>query len=341
VSAAYLNHAGTSWPKPPPVREAVRRAMAPEALETWTEDFVTQHAAVAAAVGSPSDALLLTPGCTSALALAVADLPWRAGDRALVDGHAHEALDRPIAQLVRRGVEVERLAPFTVEAVEAALAKGPARLLAMTWVVNVTGAILPVEEAATLARARGTTVLVDAAQAVGWLDIDLGRGSFDLCAFGGHKGLQGPWGIGGLYGVASLTSPRGAPTGHCDGGSVDRAALAGLAAGVRWLGERPGRLPRARRQIARLEAAAAARGLEVVGPPLEARTPILALRVPDAPRAARRLAEEGVIASGGLQCAPRAHAALGSAGLLRLSVGPATTDDEVTRAADALLRGRW
>lgn len=132
--------------------------------------------------------------------------------------------------------------------------------------------------------------------------------------------------------------------GYCDLGSVNRAALAGLLAGLRWLSDsgRGDRLELARGRVAQLQnlvrsfPGVALHGTSAV----EDRMPTLALTVNGlSPRAmADELATRGVIASGGLQCAPLAHQSLGTSpeGVLRLSLGPSNTDDDVVSVAEAL-----
>lgn len=352
----YLDHAATSWPKPEPVRAAVRAALDEDPGDR-ARTFAAHHRAVAAWLGvSDPSRLLLTPGCTSALALGVADLPWAPGDRVLTSGFEHEALRRPVQALARRGVEHVVVppagdAPLDREALARELATGRARLVAFSAASNVTGALLPIREIVALAHAHGALVLLDAAQAAGWLALDVAALDVDLLAFAGHKGPQAPWGVGGLYvaprvamrGPSAARAEPGAMPGYCDGGSVDRAALAGLAAGLDWLAARPDRLERARRLVETLaDGLSDLPGLRLHGPPIAARVPTLALTVdgvrPDA--LARRLAARGVVASGGRQCAPLAHRTLGTApdGVLRLSVGPSTRPEDVARALEALGR---
>ena len=353
MSSTYLNQAGTSWPKPAPVLAAAQASLA-VAPEDWTAQLEADHAAVAAELGTTPDRCLLTPGCTSALAVGVADLPWRAGDRALLAGLAHVALERPAAALAARGVEVSVIppragppfAPIDLERVEEALSAGRVRALLVPSADNVTGALFPLERLRTLTRAHGALLVVDAAQTVGWGPLP----TADRVAVGGHKGTQGLWGVGALIDAPGLvtTSPRidgGTPgPGWCDVGSVDRPALAALRAGLTWLEGQPERVALARGRIRRLQDGLCA-SAEVAGPAdPEARVPTVAVRVPGVPSRllAARLAERGVVAAGGLQCAPLAHRVLGtvSEGLLRWSIGPATDDAAIDRALEAWARIR-
>jgi cysteine desulfurase/selenocysteine lyase len=75
------------------------------------------------------------------------------------------------------------------------------RVVALTQVSNVLGTVNPVAELARLARARGALVVVDGAQAVPHLPVDVRALGCDFYAFSGHK-MYGPTGIGVLWGSA-------------------------------------------------------------------------------------------------------------------------------------------
>ena len=191
----YLNQAGTSWPKPAPVQTAVAEALAAPP-ETWAQRFASDHTEVCRAFGVADESrLLLTPGATSAISVALTDHPWCSGDRVVISGLEHHALHRPALQLAARGVEVI-VAPRTpdepidLEALEALLRRGGVRLVAMNAASNVTGEILPIDDIVTLAREHGALSLIDAAQIAGWIPLDIDRLGADLLAFAGHKGPQ-------------------------------------------------------------------------------------------------------------------------------------------------------
>ena len=84
-----------------------------------------------------------------------------------------------------------------------ALLSDRTRLVAMTHVSNALGTVMPVREIVALAHARGVPVLLDGAQAVPHMAIDLQALDCDFYAFSGHK-LYGPDGIGVLYGREAL-----------------------------------------------------------------------------------------------------------------------------------------
>lgn len=72
------------------------------------------------------------------------------------------------------------------------------RLVAMTHLSNVTGAVLPVRKVADWAHSYGRPILVDAAQSAGHIKVDVNELDADFLVFSGHK-LLGPTGIGVLY----------------------------------------------------------------------------------------------------------------------------------------------
>lgn len=350
----YLNHAGTSWPKPDSVLEAAARAYRYSALESAArleEDYVQLAEAFAT---RPSE-LLITPGCTAALHVAIADQPWQAGDTLLIGAFEHLSVERPARALEGRGVEVVVAppgpggAPVDLDFVEERLDQPGVRLAVFSWASNVTGALHPVGAIQRWCRAAGVPLLVDAAQVVGWLDIDLN--DFDIVAFGSHKGLQGPWGLGGLYIRAdlSMSTPRAGARmsrpSFCDVGSVDRSALAGVVAGLEWLaGPRQAtRLDDARGLAERLQVALARwPSVSVLGPQApEERIPTVAFTVTgDTPSAvAQRMAAHGVQVSAGTQCAPLAHETLGTleeGGAVRVSFGPSSHENDLQRLLDVL-----
>ena len=77
------------------------------------------------------------------------------------------------------------------------------RLVAVTHVSNALGTVNPVADIARLAHARGIPVLVDGAQAVAHMPVDVQALGCDFYAFSGHK-VFGPTGIGVLYGRAAM-----------------------------------------------------------------------------------------------------------------------------------------
>jgi cysteine desulfurase / selenocysteine lyase len=89
-----------------------------------------------------------------------------------------------------------------VDAVES-LMSDRTRLFACAHVSNALGTVLPVRRLVAAAKARGITTLLDGAQAIPHLPVDVQELGCDFYAFSGHK-LFGPTGIGVLYGRESM-----------------------------------------------------------------------------------------------------------------------------------------
>jgi selenocysteine lyase/cysteine desulfurase len=359
IAQHYLNNAGTSFPKPQPVLEAIKRALNcspgdyPELIRT-SVSTVAQH------LGVSRDRLLLTTGCSQALDVAITELPWAAGDRVITSHLEHHAVNRPLGNLVRQRGVVHLRAPYTpgspfdLAFLEHKLKEGRVKLVAVSTASNVTGEILPLATISQLARGYGALVLADAAQTFGLLDDALPTRHCDLLTFAGHKGPLGPQGVGGLWAseTVSFASPEtacelGAPVcaapmpGYCDVGGINVAGLSGVAAGlVAWGAERAGRNRRAQGLAAAL--AAGAREISKVtvfghrGGPQTAAVSLVHQNLPVA-RAAAYFASCGIVVRAGAHCAPDALVAVGAAeGTVRLSFGPHSSHDDLNAALRAL-----
>ncbi len=84
-----------------------------------------------------------------------------------------------------------------------ALLEGPLKVVSLTHVSNVLGTVNPVAEIARRTHARGAIVVVDAAQSLPHLGVDVRGLDCDFLAFSAHK-MLGPTGIGALYGKRAL-----------------------------------------------------------------------------------------------------------------------------------------
>jgi cysteine desulfurase/selenocysteine lyase len=96
-----------------------------------------------------------------------------------------------------RYIPVDRSGRLDLSGLDALL-EGPVKILAVTQLSNALGTINPVEELIRRAHAAGAVVLVDAAQSVPHLGVDVRALDADFLAFSGHKMLA-PTGIGALY----------------------------------------------------------------------------------------------------------------------------------------------
>jgi cysteine desulfurase/selenocysteine lyase len=130
------------------------------------------------------------------------------GDEILITFLEHHANIVPWQILCEQTGAVLKVAPMDArgevhaQSVEALM--GPrTRLLACAHVANALGTVLPVRRLVAAARARGIVTLIDGAQAVPHMPVDVREIDCDFYAFSGHK-LFAPTGIGVLYGRESL-----------------------------------------------------------------------------------------------------------------------------------------
>jgi cysteine desulfurase/selenocysteine lyase len=130
------------------------------------------------------------------------------GDEILISWLEHHANIVPwqlVAEqtgAVLRAVPIDRRGELDMAAFTAMLGD-KTRLVALAHVSNALGTVLPVRECIALAHARGVPVLLDGAQAVPHLGVDLQALDADFYAFSAHK-LYGPTGLGVLYGREPL-----------------------------------------------------------------------------------------------------------------------------------------
>ncbi|HEV7278627.1 MAG TPA: aminotransferase class V-fold PLP-dependent enzyme [Pirellulaceae bacterium] len=374
----YLDNAATSFPKPPAVYEAVRRAMvdlgASAGRGVYAEAITVEREILAArralaelfGVDDPRRFAFFLNG-TDALNQALFGSLKR-GDRVVTSTLEHNSVLRPLARLrEEQGVQVDYVAPegdgtLCVDSLRTTLPKDATHLV-VTAVSNVTGAVQPIDDIAGLAKERGLSLIVDAAQAAGHLPIQPGRWGKALVAFSGHKGLLGPLGTGVLWvspewdqpivplrlGGSGFRSEDELPPDELpqrlEAGNLNVPGILGLGAGVRYVLERGiatlAEEERSNRErieaellklpAVRLFGSTASFGrIGVTSLALDGFSPEEAAAILDS--------QFGVQVRAGLHCAPRTHQGLGTAnsgGTLRLSLGPFVTDEDLDAAIRA------
>jgi len=130
------------------------------------------------------------------------------GDEILISWLEHHANIVPWQMLCQQTGATLRVAPITRSGevdfdAFAALLSPRTKLVALAHVSNALGTVIPVHRFITAAKARGVPVLLDGAQAVPHMKVDVQALDCDFYAFSGHK-MCGPTGIGVLYGRESL-----------------------------------------------------------------------------------------------------------------------------------------
>ena len=218
---AYLDSGATAQ-KPQSVIDAVsehlsehnanvHRGVYPLAQEADAA-FEGARARIASFTGATPQTTIFTKNATEAINL-VAYAWGRAniseGDAVLITQMEHHANIVPWQVLCReRGAELRYLdvddqGQLSAAELDAELARGDVKLVAFAHVSNVLGTINPVADMAARVRAAGAVSLIDGAQAVPQLPVDVGLIDADFYAWTGHKAL-GPTGIGVLHGRREL-----------------------------------------------------------------------------------------------------------------------------------------
>jgi cysteine desulfurase/selenocysteine lyase len=130
------------------------------------------------------------------------------GDEILISWLEHHANIVPWQMLCQQTGATLKVAPITQSGevdfdAFAALLSPRTKLVALAHVSNALGSVIPVHRFIAAARTRGVPVLLDGAQAVPHMTVDMQALDCDFYAFSGHK-MCGPTGIGVLYGRESL-----------------------------------------------------------------------------------------------------------------------------------------
>jgi selenocysteine lyase/cysteine desulfurase len=382
----HLDNAATSFPKAPGVADEAARFLREDAGSAERAGHALSRAAraavetarrsVAELIGSrEASRVALSSGATEALNVALKGI-LREGDRVILGPDAHDSALRPLHSLARdRHLRVDEvptddLLRWDTDELARMLARRRTRLVVVSLASNVTGTVEPIPEIARMARGADALLLVDAAQALGRVPLDVERLGIDLLAWTGHKSLMGPTGAGGLYvrnGVAVRPLREGATGASSEredhpetfpdaleAGTPDACALAPLAKAVAWVAAEGPRkllareLVLARRLVRGLEEV---RGIRISSAAQNAEddeaerpwprvAPVVSFTVPGvAPEdvAAALDAEWGIGVRSGLHSAPRAHRRIQALplGTVRASPGPFSTEADV----DAFARG--
>nr|WP_313898028.1 aminotransferase class V-fold PLP-dependent enzyme [Nodosilinea sp. LEGE 07298] len=180
------------------------------AANQWvTAEAAQTRAAIAAELGTTADTITLTEDVTVGCNIPLWGIDWQAGDHMLLSDCEHPGIIAAVQEICRRFGVSYSLCPLleTINgsgdpaAVVADHLQPNTRLLVISHIFWNTGQVLPLERIVQVCRDRPNPVLtlVDAAQSVGALPLDLPSSGVDFYAFTGHKWWCGPAGLGGLY----------------------------------------------------------------------------------------------------------------------------------------------
>src|SRR3954449_4451784 len=339
-----------------------------------TDAFEGARSRIAAFVGGETQTTIFTRNATEALNLVAAS--WGRdnvghGDVVLVTEMEHHSNLVPWQILCHetgaqlRYLEVDEHGQLSLDQLDEELGSGDVKCVAFAHISNVLGTINPVAEIAARARAAGALSVVDGAQGVPQLPVEIALLGADFYAWTGHKAL-GPTGVGVLHGRAEiLTEMRPWLGGGHMIARVDRdsstwtelpwkfeagtdtiADAIGLGAAIDYLGSLGMERVRAHEHelTARaLEGLRTIDGVSVVGPPgTEDRGGVISFAVEGMhPHdVADLLNRDNVCVRAGHHCAQILMSKLGVAATARASFGPYNTMDDVEALVASVARAR-
>ncbi|MDO4867715.1 MAG: cysteine desulfurase family protein [Clostridia bacterium] len=357
----YLDHAATTPPD-----AAVIRAMEQCMRDTWQNPSAAYAAAggarralrlarqaLAAMLNAEPQSVAFTSGGTEGNNMA---LTLARGGHAVISAIEHPSVLRAAALRCREVTLVPPDASGIIQPEAVARALRPdTRLISVMLANNETGAIQPVADIGALARARRIPLHCDAVQAFGHIPVDVAALNVDLLTLSGHK-LYGPRGVGALFVRQGLELPPlmsgGGQEFGLRPGTENLPAICGLRVSAELAAK--DMTVRAARETDLLRAfedelkrhVPGCRVLAEDAPRLPGVTAVL-LPGLASERAIAKLDLLGIQVSGGAACASReqgvshVYRAMGltdaeAACVLRVSIGRATTAEELQTAAKAI-----
>jgi cysteine desulfurase family protein len=373
----YLDHAATSWPKPESVAMAVAEAIinyganpgrGAHQLAVKASRVIMETRFMLAKllnVKNPND-IAFTSNTTAALNMVINGY-LNKGDHVIYSGIEHNSVRRPLEALQEAGIisitqmTMDEIGQVDLGEFEKQLKINQTKLVIVNHASNLLGTILPIEQIIDIAHEYGATVLVDVAQTIGVLPIDVKKLNADFIAFPGHKGLLGPQGTGGVYisplidlkptilgGTGSQSEKKEQPTVRPDryeSGTLNTPGIAGLNESLKYIMKQDLRVLHEnewRLTQVLIKELCAIEGIHILGPKLgEDRVGIVSFVINkmDSAKLAFELDRQfGIAVRSGYHCTPLAHTCAGTleTGAVRISVGWNTTEAEVRSCVSAI-----
>lgn len=209
----YMN-TGWAGPRPVSVTQAIKERYDYEASDgpghavaviSAQEAQIKLKSNLGRLIGVTAEELTFTQNTTEAINMVINGLPLQSGDEIVFCDLEHTAVVIPALFQKKRGAAVKVVKIDAADDKATILNKfndaitGRTKLVITSHVQYSTGLRMPVKEISALAHQRNAWMLVDGAQAVGHINVNMGEVGADFYAFPGHKWLLGPEGIGVLY----------------------------------------------------------------------------------------------------------------------------------------------
>ena len=375
----YLDNASTSFPKAPTVATAMSDYITNRgininrgsyALAYDVEDIIytTRQRLHTLFNGHDPSHVIFTQNVTMSLNMVIKGL-LKAGDHVLVSSMEHNAVMRPLTQLLDKGITFDTIpcdstGSIQMESIEPLIRPNTVALI-INHASNVCGTIQPLESIGPICKAHNLQFIVDAAQTAGVIPIDVKACHIDALCFTGHKGLLGPQGIGGIIltkemaqnltpliagGTGSFSHLETLPTHMPDAfesGTLNLPGIIGLNEGLAYI-ESQGMENIHNHELALtqafLEGLQSIDVVNIIGKQdIQDRTAVVSITIDSMDPASIAYELEStyhIMTRVGLHCAPRAHQTLGTypEGTVRFSFGYANTHKDVESALSALHR---
>ena len=168
------------------------------------------HDKVAQFIGGTDGITVFTKNTTEAINMVAQGLVWKSKDRVITSILEHHSNLLPWRNLSRQDVRLDVIGinndySLDLEALERAITPDT-RLVTVTHASNVIGVVIPIPEIAKICHDNGVLLLVDGAQSVPHIPVNVARLGCDFFAFSGHK-MLGPTGTGVLWMKEPLLEP--------------------------------------------------------------------------------------------------------------------------------------
>ena len=375
----YLDNASTTFPKAPTVATAMSDYITNRgininrgsyALAYDVEDIIytTRQRLHPLFNGHDPAHVIFTQNVTMSLNMVIKGL-LKAGDHVLVSSMEHNAVMRPLTQLLDKGITFDTIPCdstgfIQMDSIEPLIRPNTVALI-INHASNVCGTIQPLESIGSICKTHNLQFIVDAAQTAGVIPIDVKACHIDALCFTGHKGLLGPQGIGGIIltkemaqnltpliagGTGSFSHLETMPTHMPDAfeaGTLNLPGIIGLNEGLSYI-ESQGMENIHNHELALtqafLEGLQSIDVVNIVGKQdIQDRTAVVSITIDSMDPASIAYELEStyhIMTRVGLHCAPRAHQTLGTypEGTVRFSFGYANTHEDVVSALSALHR---
>lgn len=167
-----------------------------------SQKYKDAHRKVADFIGANEEEVIFTKNTTEAINTVASGLKWKTGDKVVTTLLEHHSNFLPWLRLKSFGVALDIVKPdkngkFNVSDFEEMI-DDKTRLVAVTHVSNVLGTITPIEEISAICKKKNALLLVDGAQSVPHIHVDVRKLGCNFLCFSGHK-MLGPTGTGILW----------------------------------------------------------------------------------------------------------------------------------------------